>query len=267
MVREHAVRTLRHVALPVRRARLGLDPVHDLAEAVGVEHRAHVLQDACGPLDAVARVDVRRRQLDEDIAGLQVVRHEDEVVDLHDPVAVRRPAVRVAARVLLAAVVEDLRALAARTGLAGLPEVVLAEADDALLRDALAQPGGDRDLVFPEPERRVSLVHRRPEPAGLEAEDVRHPVPREVDRLVLVVVAEREVAHHLEEAAVAIGAADLLEVRVLAARAQTRLDAHDSLARRLLDAQEVRLELLHAGADEERRDVLGGRDQRVPGHA
>ena len=227
-----------------------------------------VLEDAGGALEAVARVDVRRRQVDEHVARLQVVRHEDEVVDLHDPVAVARPAVRVAARVLLAAVVEDLRALPARADLARLPEVVLAEPDDPLRRDPLAQPGGDRDR---RPRRGSSagspsctVAQRR---SGSRPSTLGDPLPREVDRLVLVVVAEREVAHHLEERAVPLGAADLLEVGVLAARAQARLDADDARRRRLLRAQEVRLELLHAGADEQRREVLCGRDQRVAGHA
>ena len=132
VVGEHAMRALRDLAVVVGDSRLPLDPVHDHAESVGVEDGTDALEHAGGPLDAVARVDVRRRERHEHVAGLQVVGHEDEVVDLHDPVAVARPAVRVAAGVLLAAVVEDLGALPARPGLAGLPEVVLAEADDPL---------------------------------------------------------------------------------------------------------------------------------------
>ena len=177
-----------------------------------------VLEHAGGALDAVPGVDVRRRELHEQVARLQVVRHEDEVVDLHDPVAMARPAVRVPAGVLLAAVVEDLGALPARPRLARLPEVVLAEAHDPLAGDADALPGRDRDRVLLELEHRVALVDGRPEALRLEAEHLGDPVPGEVDRLVLVVVPEREVAHHLEERAVAFGAPDLVEVVVLAAR-------------------------------------------------
>ena len=66
----------------------------------------------------------------------------------------------------------------------------------------------------------------------------------------------------------AVGTPDLLDAfETLATRPQARLDADDAVGRRLLRAQEVRLELLHAGGDEERRDVLRRRDQRVPGHA
>ena len=49
--------------------------------------------------------------------------------------------------------------------------------------------------------------------------------------------------------------------------AQALLHADDPVRRRLLRAQEVRLELLHPGDDEERRRVVGGRDQRVRRHA
>ena len=65
----------------------------------------------------------------------------------------------------------------------------------------------------------------------------------------------------------AVGAADVLEVGVLAAGAEHLLDADDARRRRLAQAEEVRLERLHARDDEERRGVVGRRDQRVRGHA
>ena len=155
------------------------------------------------------------------LPGPQVVLHEDEVVELHEAVAVAAgPAVGLAAAVLGAAVEEDLRAGPAGPGLGGLPEVVLAEPDDPLGRDADALPGLDRDGVLVEPEQRVALVHGRPEPLGVEPHLLGDELPGVVDGLVLEVVAEREVAEHLEERAVPVGAADVLEVGVLAARAQ-----------------------------------------------
>ena len=61
------------------------------------------------------------------------------------------------------------------------------------------------------------------------------------------------------------GAADLVEVVVLPAGAQARLDADDAVARRLLGPQEVRLELLHPGDDEEGRLVPAGGISECPG--
>jgi hypothetical protein len=47
--------------------------------------------------------------------------------------------------------------------------------------------------------------------------------PGEIDRLFLEVVAEREIAQHLEEGVVARGVADIVEVVVLAAGADAFL--------------------------------------------
>jgi len=169
--------------------------------------------------------------------------------------------------VLLAAVVEDLRAWAARARLGGLPEVVLAQAHDALRRNPDALPGLDRNRVLAELQRRIALVHGRPQPFGIELHVLGDELPGELDCPVLEVVAEREVAEHLEERAVTVGAADIFEIGVLAPGAQHFLDADHPFARGLPKPEEVRLELLHPRDDEERRRVVRRRDQRMRGHA
>ena len=73
-----------------------------------------------------------------------------------------------------------------------------------------------RDLV-------VAFEDGEPEPLGLEAVDVDQQLPGEADRVFLEVIAEREVAEHLEERVMARGAADVLEVVVLAAGADAFL--------------------------------------------
>ncbi len=151
VVGEHAMGAHGDLAVAIGDAGLLLDPVHDQREAVGVEDGVDALQHAHRPLEPEPGVDVLRRERLDLVAGPQVVLHEDEVVDLHVAVAVTRAARRIAAGVGLAAVVEDLRALAARAGLGRLPEVVLAEPHDALRRDADPLPGGDRDRVLVEP--------------------------------------------------------------------------------------------------------------------
>ena len=266
MVREHTMRTLRDLAVAVADTGLLGDPVHDHPEAVRVEDRVDALDDAHRALEAETGVDVSRRQPLQNVPGPQVELHEHEVVDLHVAIAVARPAHGVAAGVALAAVVEDLRALPARAGLGRLPEVVLAQPHDPVGRDPDALPRRDRDRILVECEHRVALVHGRPETVCLEPHHLRDELPRIVDRLVLEVVAEREVSEHLEERAVTFRPADVVEVRVLAACAEARLDAHDPVTWRLPGAEEVRLERLHPGDDEERRGVVVGWDQRVRRH-
>src|SRR5690606_35709876 len=119
---------------------------------------------------------------------------------------------RAAVRAVLGAAVEvDLRARAARAGLAGVPVVVgPPETLDAVsgdARDLRPQLGG---LV-------VLLVDGDPQILLVEAESAvrlgrREQLPRVPDGALFEVVAEREVAGHLEERAVAGGLADLLDV-------------------------------------------------------
>ena len=134
-----------------------------------------------------------------------------------------------------------------------LPEVVLlAEAEDALGRDA--------DLLVPDFERLVIVnIDGRVQAVGVDADPVRtgQEFPAPVNGLALEVIAEGEVAEHLEEGAVACGLADVLDV----AGADALLAGGDAVARRLLLAGEERLHRRHAGVDEQKRRVVL-RDER-----
>ena len=117
----------------------------------------------------------------------------------------------------VAVVVEDLRARAAGAGVAHRPEIVGAgDADDLAVGqagDLLPQVEG---LVVVDIDGDQQLVLRQAEFLGDQ-------VPGELDRALLEIVAEREVAEHLEEGVVARGVADIVEVVVLAAGAHAFL--------------------------------------------
>ena len=98
-----------------------------------------------------------------------------------------------------------------------------------------------------------------PELAGQE-------LPAIGDGVRLEVVAEREVAQHLEEGVVPRGAPDVLEIVVLAARAHALLRGGGADVLAALLSQEHRLELHHAGVGEEERRVLGGHERRGTDH-
>ena len=90
VVGEHAVRLrrarCRRSATPDSR----LDPVHDQAEAVGVEVRRDVLEEHRAALEAEPGVDVLRRAAGtSSLPRPQVELHEDEVAELHVAVAAR----------------------------------------------------------------------------------------------------------------------------------------------------------------------------------
>ena len=137
-----------------------------------------------------------------------------------------------------------------------LPEVVLL----AELKDAL---GGDADLLVPNLKGvvvgRGGLISG--EDGGVEPLRVQaHPVgageelPRPVDGVPLEVVAEREIAQHLEIGAVAGGVADVLNV----AGADALLAGTDAVAGGLLLAGEPGLHGGHAGVDEQQAGVVLG---------
>ena len=92
-----------------------------------------------------------------------------------------------------------------------------------------------------------------------------HELPGEGDRVALEVVAEGEVAEHLEEGVVPLGVAHLLEVVVLAAGADALLAGDGALVVAWFHAEKGPLELVHPGVGEQQRRVVGG-EQRGGGH-
>src|SRR6202171_5649328 len=132
---------------------------------------------------------------------------EDQVPDLEKAIAVLavRPAVRPPAAVLLAPVVVDLGVRPAGSGRTRGPEVVLvAKAPDALLWDSCLLPDF-KTLV-------VIVVDPCPEPLLVEAELLCQELVRIGNRLLLEVIAEGEVAQHLEEGQMVTVVADDVDV-------------------------------------------------------
>ena len=151
-----------------------------------------------------------------------------------------------------ALVEEDLRARPARPGLAHPPEVVLVEALDPL--GGHADRGRARVSAASSSEM-CTVTHSRsgsrPKPSVIEA-------PRVADGALLEVVAEGEVAHHLEERQVALGRADDVDVR----GPKALLDRDRPVEGRGLLAQEVGLEGHHARDGEQQRRVVGDQARR-----
>ena len=149
-----------------------------------------------------------------------------------------------------AAVEVDLAARPAGPGLAGLPEVVLvAHPLDPLERDA--------DDVVPDLlSDVVGLVDGDPHPVAVHAPRLGDEIPAGRDDELLEVVPEAEVAEHLEEDEVALGAPDVVEVVVLAAGTHALLGTHGARVRRPFVAEEIRLERDHPGDVEQQGRVL-----------
>ena len=158
--------------------------------------------------------------------------------------------------ICVAVVVEDFRAGAARAGVAHRPEIVGAgDAQDLAVGEAC-------DLL-PQLEGVVVVdIDGDQQPILRQAEFLGDQRPGKLDRALLEIIAEREVAEHLEEGVVARGIADIVEVVVLAAGAHAFLRGHRAIVGALFQAGEDVLELHHAGIGEHQRRVVARHERR-----
>ncbi len=242
VIGDHPVRgALRPVGIDAGQVRAGAD---ERAEKVDVVIVVHALQHGGDALEPHAGVDGRTGQVDPLAAAQRLELHEDEIPDLDETVAVGVGRAGRTAWNVVPVIVENLRARAARAGVAHRPEIVACgDADDPRLGEA-------RDLA-PQVERLVIVViDGDGELLGRQPEVARQKIPGEFDRIVLEIIAEREIAEHLEEGVVARGIADIVEVVVLAAGAHALLRRRRADVGALLDPGEDILELHHAGVGE-----------------
>ena len=248
---------LRAVRIHARCFRRGSDEgAHEVDVVVGM----HALQDRRDALQAHARVDGGAGQGDALAAVHLLILHEDEVPELQEPVSIL---IRAAGRAALqgrALIVEDFRAGAAGAGLAHGPEIVRrGDADDAVVAEA-------RDF-FPQFKGFIVRVIDGDEQAVLvEGEFLGDQLPGEFNGLGLEIIAEGEVAEHLEEGVMAGGVADVVEIVVLATRAHAFLGARGAGIGALFDAGEDILELHHARIGEHQCGIVAGHEGRGLDH-
>ena len=202
------------VGVVVALATDALDCGDDGREQVGLIRCIDVLQDSHEALEAHAGVHAGRGQVGARAVEVVVVLHEHEVPELdiavaddavvHDVGAVWRTVVLQAA-VLCAVVVVQLAARTTRSLVAcGSPPVfIVAVAIDLVGGDALCLPQAARFLV--------GMVDCGGKLVERDAVAFGHQLYGEIDGVCLEVVAEAEVAQHLEEGVVR-GVANLFDV-------------------------------------------------------
>ena len=223
-------------------------------EEVGLVEVLDALQHHRPALEACAGVDVlggQRGQLSTLVAG---VLHEDEVPDFEEAVLVIGRAGIGRGRVRPHVVVQFGAGAAGADG-AGGPEIALifAVSEDAGIGQADLAPLVVGEIVVGEDGGDQAVCG--------DADHVGDQLPGPGLGLGLEVVAEREVAEHLEHGQVRV-VADLVDV----GGAEALLDRGEAVVRRLRFAHEVALEGDHAGAGEEQGGVAG-RGQRGAGDA
>ena len=213
------------------------------AEDVDVEVRVDALQHRGRPLQAHARVDVLARQ------RVQIVGRVADAVELREHQVPNLDRAEGRVEVDFAARAAD--AVGPLAGGVGRPEVLV------LAQPLQAAPAADgfRRARWPPPRRRRD----RPWPRAVPGVKPSHfllgqELPRPMDRLALEIIAEAEVAQHLEEGVVIGRASDVVDV----AGAQAFLAGRGPRELQLAAAEEVVLELVHARRSEEHRGVPAG---------
>ena len=256
MIGDHPQRDVGVRVAAVLAAGLRRDSTQHRAEQVRVVVGPDSLKHRRHPLQARAGVDRRVRQGRAPAVLVAVELHEDQVPDL-----------KVAARIVpflpahlgqvRRGVDEDLAARTAGPGVAHGPEVVLLAAAQDPLRRQSRQPDPEVRRLVVLPEHGGEEIRRRQPP------DPGDQFPGGLDRLFLEIVAEGEVPQHLEERVMAGARADVLQVVVLARHPQALLGGHRARRVRLLHAEEVVLELDHAGVDEQQGRIVSRHQRRT----
>ena len=237
VVREHTVARRVAVGVDVRLADDQRHHVQQRPEQIGVVVVRHALHHRRDPLESRTGVDRGLGERLEHAVRLPVELHEHEVPDLKEaprfgalherllrelrahaigPLAGRsRRELEVLRNVRQVDV--DLRAGAAGAGIGHLPEVVL-------LAEPVDATRGDPSDFAPERARLVVvLVNGDADMLDRDLQLLGDELPGKADRVALEVVAEREVAEHLEKGVVPCSVPHLFEVVVLAAGADALL--------------------------------------------
>ena len=219
-----------------------------VAEKIDIVIVGDALQDGGDALQPHAGVDGGLGQVETGFLVHLLELHEDQVPEFQEAVAILVGAAVRAARDRRTLVVEDFRAEAAGTGGAHGPEIALM-ADDSAVR----KPG---DLLPELTRLLVGVVDRDQQLVRRQAHHLGNEIPGVEDGLFLEVIAEGEVAQHLEERVVPGGVADIVEIVVLAAGANAFLHTGGPGVVALFRPGEEILELHHARVGEKQGGIV-----------
>ena len=185
------------------------------------------LQHTDEALEAHTCINDVHRQLFQRAVGLAVILHKDEVPYLNDLriVLIHQLAAGLAVLLLIlrTAVHMDLRAGAAGTRVAHLPEVVVLVAIDDMVGGHVFQPIAGSLVIALQALCGVTFEDGDIEVLGIQLQHIHQIFPCHVNGTFLEIVAERPVAEHLEHGVVVCVVTHLFQVVVLTADAQALL--------------------------------------------
>ncbi len=109
----------------------------------------------------------------------------------------------------------------------------------------------------------VVLEHRNPESLLRKLEHIGEKFPGKPDGVFLEVVAEAEIAEHLEKRVVTCCVTHVFEVVVFTAGTNAALRGHSPVVLALVVAEKYVLELHHSGIREQQRRIIAGDERRA----
>ena len=217
-----------------------------------------MLKNGGQALQAHAGVHARRGQILQRAVGLHIELHEHMVPDLYVAVAVLLGRARRATGNLGAVVIKDFRAGAAGAGVGHHPEVVAGVLGALVVADAHHALGRQANVVCPDVVGLVVIdVDRGPELVGRQLVHLGQQLPAPLQAVALEVIAKTPVAQHFEHRQVR-SVAHFVDV----SSANTLLSIGQTLSRRMLFAQEIGHERVHARCREQHRRVVIGDNRR-----
>src|SRR5262249_21658433 len=220
------------------------------------------LEDGRDPLEAHAGVDVFGRQRGQLAIGAAVELDKDQIPDFDDfrPAGVDELAAALVGR----SVDMNFRAWPARSGLPHLPEIIFLTSSMNMRRMnvRLRLPEFKGFIVGLQVIQRIACEYRGMKPFLIQAPYFGKKLPGPGDGFFLEVIPERPVAEHLEERVVISVLAHVVEVIVLATRANALLRIDGTSIVPGAGPQEDVLELIHAGVGEEQGGIIRRHDAR-----
>ena len=185
--------------------------------------------------------------------------HEHEVPDFDVTIAIGVRAAGRAARDVRPMIVEDLGAGTAGPRVAHHPEIVFLAATGQAL-------GINPDIFKPDIGRLIiRFEDRHPQAVSRQPKALREQLPREFDCFALEIIAETEIAEHLEERVMTCGIPHIVQIVMLASGAHAALTTRRAFEVPRFEAEEHILELHHAGIGEKQRRIVA-RHQWATGH-
>ena len=254
MVGNHAVAGPRGVGLRLfgqvdRRGDQRLEQVDIIIVMHALQHSRRALQPHAG-------IDRGLGQFSDDLGFFLPILHENQVPDLDETVTIFLRRAGWAAPDMIAMIVEQFAARAAGAIVAHRPEIVLGgDTDDAVFRKTGNLAPQIISLI-------VIMIDGGRQPGGVDAPFLGDQRPGMFDRLFLEIVAEREIAHHLEKGVVAGGVAHIIEIIMLAAGTDALLRAGGGDIGPRFQARKNILERHHACVNKHKCRVIMGNERR-----